>query len=286
MRNLSPTLTAKLQTGVTNLCWCWKIIRTDGVVFGFTDHDMDLHFDGMLWQASTGLVPGVIETRLGFETGSAGMAGSILHDSLKKEDLRSGKFGQARVEIWRVDWNDPNDRVGIWAGEIGDIQMLDTIFTAELVANSRKLERSIGRVFSKACDAELGDARCTKDIGSTPWREAVTISEVLTSASFSIASIIIPENDWYVLGSVVWEDAEKATNQARINAHYTAGQSEVFELLLPPEIPMTVGDAVGLIVGCDKTLAHCTKRFSNTNNFRGCPFMPGNDELLATPFSG
>ena len=31
-----------LGTGVTTVCRVWSVRRTDGVTFGFTDHDLDL----------------------------------------------------------------------------------------------------------------------------------------------------------------------------------------------------------------------------------------------------
>ncbi|VAV99777.1 hypothetical protein MNBD_ALPHA06-743 [hydrothermal vent metagenome] len=284
MRNVPASLTAKLQTGVTQLCWCWKFSRKDGQVFGFTDHDQLLNFDNIIWQPSLGLAPGVVETSTGFEAGSAGTAGSILHDALTEDDLKSGKFDGALVEIWRVDWQEPNDRVGIWAGEVGDIRLNDHVFTAELVSNTRKLERSIGRTFAKNCDAELGDSRCTKNISAAPWRLATSIASVLTPGSFTVAGLNLPEKDWFIFGEVAWLDAGKTSNHARIVSHYFAGTAEVFELLLPPAIALQTGDQIELIVGCDKSLSHCSDKFSNVINFRGCPFMPGNDALAATPF--
>ncbi len=283
MRNLSQSMIASLQSGVTHLSWCWKLTRTDGIVSGFTDHDQDLVFDGLVWKAASGIAPGVIETALGFETDSAGTAGSVLHDTLSAEDLKSGLFDGARVEIWRVDWQNTDDRVGIWAGEIGDIQVENNAFQAELVSNSRKLERNIGRSFSKNCDAELGDTRCEKDITGPPWRTIATIETVIGPSSFTVQGLSFSPADWFVFGAVEWLDTEKTANHARIFKHYSSGPDEVFELLLSPRIPLESGDQIALIVGCDKTLIHCADRFANVGNFRGCPFMPGNDALLAIP---
>jgi len=286
MRNLSQSLSSKLASGVTNLCWCWKFVRDDGVVFAFTDHDMDLFFDDINWKASTGVAPGMVQSNIGFESGSAGLAGSILHDDLQKLDLMTGKFDGARVEIWRVDWQQPNDRIGIWAGEIGEVQLSESIFTAELLSNSRKLERTIGRTFSKSCDAELGDARCAKDISGQPFQQLAIITEVLAINSFVVAAIDLPKKDWFVFGVANWIDAEKQINRASIETHYSSSQGEAFQLLLPPKLPMAAGDQIILSAGCNKSLDHCTAKFSNVDNFRGCPFMPGNDEVLAAPFAG
>ena len=44
-----------LQSGVTNVCRAWAITRTDGLVFGFTDHDRALEFEGIVFKADTGV---------------------------------------------------------------------------------------------------------------------------------------------------------------------------------------------------------------------------------------
>ena len=41
----------------------------------------------------------------------------------------------------------------------------------------------------------------------------------------------------------------------------------------------------GFVLGCDKRFATCRDRFANTLNFRGFPYMVGNDMLQASPAS-
>ncbi|MEL7284253.1 MAG: phage BR0599 family protein, partial [Pseudomonadota bacterium] len=50
-----------------------------------------------------------------------------------------------------------------------------------------------------------------------------------------------------------------------------------FDRLLSPTTP--VGIALELLEGCDHTLGTCASRFNNAVNFRGEPFLPGNDLL-------
>ena len=54
MKALSPDLAAHLASGATTLCWCWRVVRRDGVVLGFTDHDRALTFDGTTYEAASG----------------------------------------------------------------------------------------------------------------------------------------------------------------------------------------------------------------------------------------
>ena len=44
-----------------------------------------------------------------------------------------------------------------------------------------------------------------------------------------------------------------------------------------------VGVRARLVEGCDRTLATCGSRFGNSVNFRGEPFLPGNDLIARYP---
>ncbi|MEQ1538548.1 MAG: phage portal protein [Sphingorhabdus sp.] len=46
------------------------------------------------------------------------------------------------------------------------------------------------------------------------------------------------------------------------------------------------GSRIELVEGCDKTIATCSTRFSNAINFRGEPYLPGNDILTRYPGAG
>lgn len=54
-------------------------------------------------------------------------------------------------------------------------------------------------------------------------------------------------------------------------------------LFLPMPFAVAPGDAITLRAGCAKSLAVCRDTFDNVLNFRGEPFVPGNDLLFRTP---
>jgi len=54
-------------------------------------------------------------------------------------------------------------------------------------------------------------------------------------------------------------------------------------LFLPMPFDVMPGDAVVLRAGCAKSLGVCRDTFDNVLNFRGEPFVPGNDLLFRTP---
>ena len=55
MRAIDPELQARLDGGATRICRCWLVSRRDGEEMGFTDHDEDLAFGGVVYRASSGM---------------------------------------------------------------------------------------------------------------------------------------------------------------------------------------------------------------------------------------
>ena len=55
MRVIPPALQTKLDSGVTTLCRCWIIERSDGLIQGFTDHDEDVALGAVACRAGSGL---------------------------------------------------------------------------------------------------------------------------------------------------------------------------------------------------------------------------------------
>jgi hypothetical protein len=97
------------------------------------------------------------------------MAGRWKHSSawrayVRARSLDAGLWNGARVGVWRVDWAAPEHRVRIWSGRLSEVSRRGQAFSAELVSLKADLELMIGRVYSRSCDADLGDARCGVDI--------------------------------------------------------------------------------------------------------------------------
>ena len=55
-------------------------------------------------------------------------------------------------------------RLLIWSGRLSEVSRRGEAFAAELVSLKADLERPIGRVYHRNCDADVGDARCGKDL--------------------------------------------------------------------------------------------------------------------------
>ena len=66
-----------LLGGATTLAWCWKLAARNGEVLGFTDHDRDLVFDGVTYEAQAGFTGSDIETALGLAVDNLDVASAL-----------------------------------------------------------------------------------------------------------------------------------------------------------------------------------------------------------------
>ncbi len=168
MREFSPEFQVHIDRETTTLCWAWKLTRQDGAVLGFTDHDRDIDVDGTTYQAASGFSPSDIDARLGFALDNSSVQGLLSSDVITGADIRAGLYDSARVEINRVNWAQPSEYGLIWSGKLGDINIRDGQYEAELVGRAAVLERTTGRVFAKSCDASFADIRCGLDASNHP----------------------------------------------------------------------------------------------------------------------
>jgi len=283
MLTLPEEMQARLNAGTTTLCWCWRVTRADEAVFGFTEHDADLIVDGVTYRAATGFAPGDLDQAAGFSAGQASIAGVFDAASLTEADLDKGLWDGAKVELFRVDWTDPSLVVRVWAGELGEVRRSKTGFEADLAGPARKLDRTIGRVYSRSCDAVLGDARCGVDLEDPAFRATATVTRVVHASAFEMSGLDGHTPPLFADGGLVWTSGGNAGAKSRVGIHRAAGAETLIELDQPPPMPVEIGDTATLTAGCDKRLSTCRDVFANVINFRGYPFMPGNDALIAAP---
>lgn len=279
MLSLPPAMQAALDSGVTTLAWCWLVTRRDGERLGFTDHDGVLAMDGVPFEPASGLVPGAIRSEAGSPARGAAF-GAINSDRISAADIANGLYDAARVEVWRVDWSQPDTRARVFTGEIGEIRRAGAGFEVELAGLSARLNRRIGRVFAKTCDAELGDQRCGVDTGVATFRAEGAVTGAASLASFAAEGLEAYPPGWFEHGRLVWLSGANAGSVARVQAHGVRSGVVEIGLARPPAFPVTEGDAFEILAGCDGRAETCRTKFANFARFRGCPHIPGNDVLI------
>jgi uncharacterized phage protein (TIGR02218 family) len=275
MRTLPAGWASQLASGATELAVCYRLERRDAVVFGATNHDRDLTIDGDLYRAGAGHTPSAVESRADLSVSNMELAGVLDSEGLTAADLMAGLYDGAALRVFLVRWSDPDGGVlELGRGTLGEVKRLGLAFSVEVRGLTQALQATVGEVLTPTCRADLGDARCTVDLG------ALSVSGTLTDASgrASATDTARAEADDYWTGGLLSMTSGANAGYAREVASSTAaGVLEVFE---PFPHPLAAGDDYSLSPGCDKRLATCIARYDNAVNFRGEPGIPGTDELM------
>jgi uncharacterized phage protein (TIGR02218 family) len=283
MRAIDPQLAAHLQGGATTLATCWKIARKDGVVLGFTDHDLPLSFDGCAFEPDTGADGAAIESAADLSVDNSEIEGALSSAALSADDLAAGRYDDAAVEIWRVNWAFVEQRLLLKRGVIGDIVREGDRFRAEIRGASYALDRTVGRVYQRGCDAILGDARCGVDLAAPAFTGAGIVIAILDDQRFLAAGLAAFAGGWFAQGALVWTSGENAGTRASVKAQDKNPSGDAISLWLPTGRPIAVGDTFEMTAGCDKRAETCARKFANLVNFRGFHLMPGNDFAVSYP---
>lgn len=275
MRSASVGMTSHLAGECTTLATLWKLTRRDAQVFGFTDHDADIIYDGITYEAATGYTPSAIDTTADLAVDNLDVQGVIVSDTLTDEDLRAGLWDECDVEIAKINYANVADGV-VWdrKGNLGEVRTGRVAFSAELRGLAQHLQQNIGRVYTASCNADFGDARC----GANKAIYTVTGSVTGVSSNRIFADSSRTEADHYFrYGLLTWTGGANSGLSMEVKAFLNAGGA--FEL--QNEMPYNIipGDAYSVYAGCDKTLATCKAKFSNVINFRGFPHVPGADAI-------
>lgn len=286
MRDIPIALQAKLDSGVTTLCHCWKLTRRDGGVRGFTDHDGDLVFDGVTYRAGTGFTSSEATSRFDLSVDGAEIAGALSDDALLESDLAAGRYDAARVETWLVDWSDVSLRVLTARSTLGEVRREGQAFSAELRGLADSLSQESGRLFTARCGADLGDARCRFDLAAAGLQGEGSVLS-MESTSTVIAAGLDPFSEGvFTGGRLSWTSGVNAGLSVEIKEHrVVSGHARLSLWQAMPEM-IADGDTFLIVAGCDKRFATCCDRFDNAVNFRGFPHIPGNDFVIASPDAG
>ena len=286
MKSLSPEFQAHLDSGTTTLCSCWKLTRHDGTVYGFTDHDQDVSFRGITFEGTSGMSASAIESSSGLSVDNLDVAGALTSDSLTDEDLAAGRFDDAAVEIWRVNWADPAQRVLMRKGNLGEVARGRQGFRAEIRGLAHKLNQPIGRIYQYTCDAILGDHRCGVNLSDPAFRATATVTRIEDDRLLEVDGLAGFASDWFTRGLAMFTSGANEDLVFEVRGHVNGSAGVTIELWQPATAKIGVGDELTVTAGCDKTFPTCKSRFSNGLNFRGFPLMPGNDFVTSYPRRG
>lgn len=277
MKTLTAALAEHLEGDATTMCHCWRVTRRDGMVLGFTEHDHDLNFSGTDFQAASGFHAADSEAASGLSVEAGEVSGGFSSAAISEADVVAGRYDGARVEVFQVNWQSPDQRILLRVQEIGDVVRAGGAFRAELRRLTHKLDQVQGRIYGRRCDAELGDARCKVNLGNPVYRGSGVVAAVLGETRLRVTGLDPAVAGFYRYGVLQFTGGANAGHRCDIEDHRKDPDGVTLSLWLPPPLPLAAGDTFAVTAGCDKSFATCGGTFANRLNFQGFPHMPGTD---------
>ena len=284
--SMEAALTAHLAQGVTTVCRCWALTRADGMTMGFTDHDRDLTFEGVVFRPDSGLSASALVQTTGLAVDNTEALGALSDAGLSSEDIRAGRYDGARIVCWLVNWAAVSQRMMQFRGSLGEIREEAGVFRAELRGLSEALNQKIGFVFQRPCSAVLGDARCGVDLTAPGYTADLTVETVSDNRVFRFSSLGSYDAGWFSRGRLRMTSGAASGLVGLVKADRDADGFRIIELWESFRAPVVPGDALSLQTGCDRRPITCRKKFANFLNFRGFPHVPGEDWLMSYPRAG
>jgi uncharacterized phage protein (TIGR02218 family) len=283
--SVPAALDAHVRTGITTLCRAWAITRRDGEAYGFTDHDRDLGWDGLVFKADTGLSAMALQQSTGLSVDNTEAIGALSDAAIRAEDIEAGRFDGAEVLAWLVNWAAPDQCWLQFRGTIGELRRRDGAFQAELRGLTEALNRPMGRIYQKPCTAVLGDASCRFDLNEPGYRAEIAAAGVEGARRFTWDAAALEGFDagWFAQGRFAVLGGPAEGLWAAIKSDRAEGTRRVIETWEPLRAAVRPGDMVRLEAGCDKRLETCRLKFGNVLNFQGFPDIPGEDWMMAYP---
>ncbi|MEM7214837.1 MAG: DUF2163 domain-containing protein [Pseudomonadota bacterium] len=280
MKQLSPEFREHIEQEATTLCRCWIMELGNGDKLGFTDHDQDLIVNGTVCERSAGAESSGIEERLGLSVDSAQISGALRSDTISTADIAAGKYDNARITTYIVNWSQPDlfsiDQVMM----IGEISEEDGIYRFELRGISSSLDQTKGRQFIRRCQADLGDNRCGIDLSNGLYSAEGTVLETRSAFDLTASGLDEFENGWFTFGALEWISGENSGSRIEVASHIRSENSVTVTLWSPMAAVVLPGDQFTITAGCNKQFETCRAKFLNPANFQGFPHMPGDEVSL------
>lgn len=275
------------MTVTTTLARAWSIRRADGLTLGFTDHDRRLTFGGITFRPDQGLSARALVQATGLSVDNSEAVGALNDDAITERDLMAGRWDDASLRLWEVDWSDVSVRRLVFRGSLGEVSRANGAFRAELRGLSEALNAPQGRVYHPRCSARLGDGACKVDLGTETLSVQREVQVMEEGRVFTFAAFPAFDAAWFEHGrlEVLTGPAQGLSGTVKNDTARPDGR-RIIELWSALGILPMQGDQIRLTAGCDKAAGTCRLKFANFLNFRGFPHLPPEDWLMAPQVGG
>ena len=282
MKTVPPSLSSHLTSGATTLCRCWRVVRPDGSVFGFTNHDRPLVFAGTHFDPSAGFSASELQSSLGLAVDTMEVDGALSSERITDADIALGLWDAAEVEIFLVNWRDTEARIILRKGILGEVSRGELAYHAEIRSAAHQLNQERGRTYQRSCDVVLGSPRCGIDLTDLALAGGGTVVAAIDGRLIAASGLDGFDSGWFSFGVLTWTSGPNQGGRSEIRAHAVSSLDGAVGITLFQCAARDIapGDTFTVTAGCDRTFEMCRDRFSNALNFQGFPHIPGDDFAL------
>ena len=260
---------------------CYTIWLLDGMVLTYTNADLPITLNGLVYLANSVLIDGLrYKCSVGFDVDQqqitiSATTGDTVGGNPILQAIGEGVFDGAEIQRERVflnSWSstdraDPVGSVILFKGRVGKIDKIGRA-SAEITVNSDLvlLDLQMPRnIYSPACQHVLYDSGCTMIKSAYAANGTVGAGSMAALINWTGATAN------FVQGTILFTSGANSGVTANVKSA-VPGTSLTLSYPLP-ETP-SAGDAFTAYWGCDHTQATCVNRFDNFVNFRGHPYVP------------
>lgn len=278
-KNISQQRRAALSSPLTTDNTLWFVKRRDGTVFGFTDSDVDITYNGVTYKALSGYTPSTLESTAGKDVANLDVVSMLSDTQITEPDLRKGLWDFAEVEILSINRERPDDGIIVLRyGWLGEVEISGDEFRAEVRGIMQALKQKQSSVYQPLCRANLGDDKCRVNLSA--FTDDGTVDSFIGS-SISLRFQSSRPNTFFTGGKLTWTSGQNTGLSIEIRDNPEPG---LVVLAMPPVFTVENGDTFSIHAGCQKrAILDCKNKFDNIVNFRGEPYLPGSDKVLDYP---
>lgn len=234
----------------------WRIILKNGEALCFSDNEEEVIYQNECYVNANR--PGEI-----FSSSELGEDNFTISGFVDK-DIES--IIDAYIEVFILNAS-LQEKIILKTGWLDEIKYDQYKFTAKILTLGAKFNNLLGNCYSSSCRAEFGDALCKADLKKYSFSGNVTA--VAENNSFIDSTREEPDG-YFVHGSLSFNGNK-----------YNIKEYRDKKIILDKNIKFVLGDQYEITLGCDKSLPFCINKFNNALNFRGEPFIPSQQKLVA-----
>jgi hypothetical protein len=166
VRSISAALLAHLAGDIHTTCTLWLITRRDAQVFGFTDLDRDVTFNGFTYKSAGAYTHSQVDNKSDLSTTNMEVTALFDSSAIAQVDIEAGLWDYASVTISLVNYADLTQGAAILqSGILGQVTMANGQYKAEFRGLAQLMQQTSGEFYTPTCRASLGDSRCTVALG-------------------------------------------------------------------------------------------------------------------------